>query len=355
MKVLLLGEFSALHKNLKEGLQRIGHEVVVAASGDGFKKIPADISFDATLPSLLGSLECRLKPLFLVGKMAGFDVVQLINPFIFSRCMFPALYLYEKIVKHNNRFFILGAGDDAYFWRYARKAMRYSPHDDFLKYDYKNQNFYMDSDRALRFNEQVVDLSRGVIPIMYEYEVGYESHKKRLPTIPIPINTDEIKFQENIAKKKLVVFHGLNRYGFKGTRHVESAFEYLSKKYPKDLELIINKQMPLSQYLDVMTRTNIVIDQVNSYSLGVNGVYALAMGKVVMGGAEPESLSSLGVTSSPVINVIPNATSLIEEIEKLLDEKKELERLGLQSRIFAENVHGYKKVAQQYIDVWSAH
>ena len=43
MKILFLGEFSSLYKNLKEGLLELGHEAVVASYGDGWKKIPTDI------------------------------------------------------------------------------------------------------------------------------------------------------------------------------------------------------------------------------------------------------------------------------------------------------------------------
>jgi hypothetical protein len=103
-----------------------------------------------------------------------------------------------------------------------------------------------------------------------------------------------------------------------------------------------------------MRRTNIVVDQMNSHSLGVNGVYALAMGKVVVGGAEPESLKSLGVTNSPVFNVKPSAENLIACIENLLENRQEIKGLGRKSRLFAEDVHHYVKVAQKYVDTWQA-
>ena len=45
MKILLLGDYSAVHKNLKEGLCSLGHEVDFASNGDGWKKIPRDIAF----------------------------------------------------------------------------------------------------------------------------------------------------------------------------------------------------------------------------------------------------------------------------------------------------------------------
>ena len=110
--------------------------------------------------------------------------------------------------------------------------------------------------------------------------------------------------------------------------------------------------MPLEKYLEVMRKTNIVIDQTNSYSLGVNGIYAMAMGKVVLGGAESESLKSLGVESSPVINIKPNAKSIVDAIEKLIDQKEQIREIGLKSRKFTEEVHGHIKIAKKYLETW---
>ena len=42
MKVLLVGEFSRLHNSLKEGLETLGHHVVIMGYEDGFKKFPVD-------------------------------------------------------------------------------------------------------------------------------------------------------------------------------------------------------------------------------------------------------------------------------------------------------------------------
>lgn len=353
MKILLLGEFSALHKNLKEGLIELGHEAVVAAKGDGFKKVPVDISFDSDLPGIFGKVHSRMNRLVKLQSMKGYEVVQLISPFVFDISYFPKDYFINSLVKFNHKLFLLGAGSDAYFWRYGRKSLKYGPFDDFLSFDLKKNSHHMETDESFAYNKKILNLSRGVIPIMYEYEISYESEKgKRLNTIPIPMNMNKIQYEENKLARKLTVFHGLNRYGFKGTRHVEEAFDYLSKKYPNDLELIIDGKMPLNEYLQVMKRTNVVIDQMYSHSLGVNGVYALAMGKVVMGGAEPESFKSLGVQSSPVINLKPNAQSIINEVEKLLDRRDQISKIGLESRIFAEKVHGHINVAQQYIDTW---
>ena len=79
----------------------------------------------------------------------------------------------------------------------------------------------------------------------------------------------------------------------------------------------------------------------------------MAMGKVVLGGAEKESLQSYRLKSSPIINIKPNAVSIVKEVEKLLDRKNEIPLLGQISREHIENVHCYKKVAQTYINTWS--
>ena len=233
------------------------------------------------------------------------------------------------------------------------KNLNTDPLKDTLKYDIKAQQYYMQSQESLSYNKKIVENSNGLIPILYEYEISYENCKKRLNTIPLPINTKKIEYKENILGSKLVIFHGLSRYGFKGTRHVEDAFEELGKKYPNDLELIIDGQMPLADYLNVLRKSNVVIDQVNSYSVAMNGLYSLAMGKIVIGGAEPEGLKSIGVPHSPVINVKPSKASIIGAVEELLDNRSLIPQRGLEGREFVEDFHCHLKIAEKFVETWS--
>ncbi|MGL4822953.1 MAG: glycosyltransferase [Plesiomonas shigelloides] len=354
MRILLLGEFSSLYKNLKAGLEALGHEVITASSGDGYKKIPSDIRLNSNFPGLIGRVISKLNPIFKIRDFEGFDVVQVVNPFVFYHPLFPNKYFYKRLISKNSKFFISGAGDDAYFWRFGRSRLKYGPFDDFLHYDLKRPSYYLESDKCYNFNKWLLGVSNGLIPIMYEYEVSYEEDAKKLDTVPIPINMQDIEYRDNIVRERLVIFHGLNRYGFKGTRHVEAAFEYLSRAYPDDLELIIDGNLPLHEYLNIMERSNVVIDQMHSHSLGVNGLYAMAMGKVVIGGAEPESLESHKVTSSPAINVKPSSQDLIRVIENLLERKLEIQNIGKASRKYVENVHDSVHIARKYLEIWSA-
>ena len=97
MNILLLGEFSGVHAGLKEGLSALGHEITLASTSDGYKKIRgADISFDPKLSGIAGKIENRLRPLAALPRLRGFDVVQLINPFVFDYPGFPKEFFIKR-------------------------------------------------------------------------------------------------------------------------------------------------------------------------------------------------------------------------------------------------------------------
>ena len=353
MKILLLGEYSAVHKNLKDGLNFLGHEVKIASSGDGWKNIPRDINIDYSKKFIPKYLAERIYPWLDIRKFSGYDIVQIMSPDTIFKKFFLNNFYFDILKKNNKKIFLYAGGSDAYYWRYGRSRLKYGPFDDVLKYDLKSSSHPSENSSYRKFNEYIANLVDGIIPNMYEYEISYKGHKNLLKTLPAPMNIEEIKFEENNIDQKITIFHGLIRYGFKGTRHVEEAFKVLAKKYPDELNLIIDGHMPLQEYLKILSKVNIVIDQTNTYSVGINGLYALALGKVVLGGSESESLKSLEVSSSPVINIKPNAQSIIEQIETLLENKDKIKQLSYQSRKYVENTHGHIKIAEKFIETWS--
>ncbi|WDG00261.1 hypothetical protein PSR30_06830 [Pectobacterium carotovorum subsp. carotovorum] len=353
MKILLLGEYSGLHNNLKSGLQELGHDVTLAASGDGFKKFPADISFDSRHKGIIGGIERLFNYAFNLKNLIGYDIVQIINPIVFSMRYDFNVKMLNYIIANNGIVSLLGAGCDAFFWKKARYKMEYGPFDDTLKYDYKKTRHpYWDSESIIQWNVNLAKMVDHIIPIMYEYQLGYMGYSNLRECIPIPMDVKKIEYMGNKITERISIFHGLNRYGFKGTRIVEEAFSILKKKYPSDLELNIKGNMKIDDYLELMRSTNIVIDQMYSYSCGMNAIYAMAMGKIVFGGAEKESLISLGFENSPVINVKPNVDSIIKNVEFLLDNKKDFLSMGEASRHFVEHNHNYINVADKYVKTW---
>jgi len=355
MKILLLGEFSGLHKNLQEGLAALGFCAHVASKGDGWKEIPSNIIMPKMKGGDLLSRTRYWNDLYrFMDQIEGYDIVQIINPFILPFKYFPKYSLIKKIKNKNDKLFLLAAGSDAYYWKYGRKKLRYGPFDDVLRYDVCKKTYFMEKKKAFEYNKYVADLCDGIIPIMYEYQLSYEGHYNLKDIIQIPINVDKVKYSINNVNKKLVIFHGLNRYGFKGTKYVEDAFLRIKKRYGDDVQLIIDGQMSFEKYISIINKANIVIDQTNSYSCGLNALYSMAIGKVVLGGAEPESLTALGIESSPVINILPDPDDIVKKIETIISNKKSIEVISVNSRDYIEKNHDYKKIADMYLKVWGA-
>ena len=353
MKILLLGEFSAVYSNLKDGLIELNYDVTLASNGDGYKDIGNnDIFLKSNYRGIVGKLDNRLKPIRSLNFLKGYDVVQLINPFVFKFRGFPAFWFYKQVKKNNKKMYLSAIGSDAYYWQIARKKLKYGPFEDNLKYDYKAQVCEMQSHSAMKFNKSVIDICDGIIANNYDYEIGYKHEKKLLPSIPLPLNLNKITYKKNKVLDKLIVFHGLSRYGFKGTRHVEEAFKILANKHPNRLELIIEGKLPLADYLKLLSRSNIVIDQVYTYSQGMNALYAMAMGKVVLSGAEPEALSTFGIESTPAINALPSADNIVQIIEKFLFNPSLVEKIGALSRDYVDKNHNHRKIAQRYLEIW---
>ena len=80
MKILLFGEFSSFHKNLKVGLESLGHNVTLASSGDGWKKVDRDLDLDYSSNIINKKLASRIYLFLDINKFIGYDIVQIISP-----------------------------------------------------------------------------------------------------------------------------------------------------------------------------------------------------------------------------------------------------------------------------------
>lgn len=351
MKILLLGEFSGLHAALRDGLRALGHDAFVASYGDGWKKIECDIQLGSPRSGVLGKVSSALRPLSIQKKLHNFDIVQVITPMPFNGRFGLNRYLLEGIFNSSGKKFFCAAGDTCYLWN-ARTKFRYNWLDDFIKYDRNGKMPFWNSNSGIAQTEWLIDQVDGVISVMHEYSVAYDSLGKRLKYIPLPVNVDNAIYTSNESQGKLAIFHGLNREGFKGTRYVKDAFNCLAEKYSNDLELIVKGNMPLRDYLKLLERVNVVVDQTSSYSLGLNALISMSMGKIVLGGVEPESLSLLGINSSPAVNILPSAIDIVSKVEEVLDRRSELQILGAASREYVKTHHSHINVAQKYLDFW---
>ncbi|WP_338731173.1 glycosyltransferase [Mangrovimonas cancribranchiae] len=380
MKILLIGEFSRLHNSLKEGLNYLGHDVIIIGSGDLFKKLPVDIDvsvkfFNNSLGRFLrkitfrvfgfdiADLETFLRVKKNLHQLKGFDIVQLINEDAFN--LNPGLQklILKPIFKHNKFVFLLSCGDDYTSTNYhLNNKDRYSVLTPYFKDSKLKKKFQY----SLKFTTKpykklhdfIVANCNGVIASDMDYHIPLLEHPKYLGLIPNPINIKKIKFSPIKANNKINIFLGINTLSRikKGIPFFEEALNIIQKKYPEKVDIKITKNLPYNEYINIYNNAHIVLDQVYAYDQGYNALEAMAKGKVIFTGAEKEWLNHYDLKEDTVaINALPDVNQIVKKLEWLIQNPKKIEDISKNARSFIEKEHHYITIAQLYLDTWKNH
>ena len=378
MKILLLGEYSGLHNSLKEGLKAKGHEVTLIASGDGFKKFPADLllkkrfqtglskKFRVAIHKLLGfDLSSRLLYSDLMkhkAQLSGFDVVQLINESPLGMQPKQERKLISWLKENNQKLFVLSCGTDHPSVAYANSGkLRYSVLTPYeagkinAKQAYAMLKYLRPEFEALhRF---VLNTADGYIASDLDYHLPLVGVPQYKGLIPNPINLEKLAFMEPKIANKLVIFHGINRENYykKGNDYFEKALDELAKTHADRFELITAESLPYAEYIKAYDKAHIVLDQVYSYDQGYNALEAMAKGKVVFTGASEEFLKHYQLKDRQiVINALPQVEYLKNELLRLLENPQEIKSIAKAARQFVEQEHDHIKIAGRYTSVWTS-
>lgn len=379
MKILLVGEYSRLHNSLKEGLQALGHEVLLISTGDDFKDFPSDILLKRKFETGLSrKAKVGLFKLFAIditsvslrnqffqnkGLFQGFDVVQLIN-----ESPFGILPKYEREIisflkENNKRIFLLSCGTDYTSVKYAvEKKLRYSIFNPLFEGKVSEKYFapalrYLTPEHT-KLHDFIFEIIDGVIASDMDYDIPLYGNKKYLGLIPNPINIDTLEFKSISSKEtngKIIIFHGINRVNYykKGNDYFEAALKKLEEKYSSEIEIITVENIPYKEYIEKYNSAHILLDQVLSYDQGYNALEAMAKGKVVFTGAEKEFLERYNLQEDEVcINALPDVEYLYEKLETLILNPTRLMAISKNARAFIQREHNYINVAKKYLKTW---
>jgi hypothetical protein len=376
MKILLIGEYSRLHNSLKEGLKKLGYEVVIYGFNDGFKDYPVDLKFerkfDVGLPKII-----KLITLYCTGfditsyltyrqfiknknKFKDFDVVQLINENSFFCNYFYERKILEIIFRFNKKVFLLSSGDDYLYVKYNfENPTNKSIVQPFINGKIQTKDF----SNVLKFktkeyeklHQYIFESINGVIATDLDYHIPLNNHPKYLGLISNPINLDDFEKQALKIEDKIIIFHGINseNYYKKGNDFFEKALEIIAKKYANTVSIIVAKSLPYKTYIDLYKKAHIVLDQVYAYDQGYNALEAMAKGKVVFTGAEKEFEILYNLTEKVAINALPDVEYLVKELSFLIENPIEIIAIGKRARAFIEHEHDYRNSAKKYIAIWS--
>jgi glycosyltransferase involved in cell wall biosynthesis len=204
-----------------------------------------------------------------------------------------------------------------------------------------------------------------IIAGLYEYWATYnEIHtvcpdgreiRDKMRFLPYPIVMPAI-YRTSFFGGPVKLFIGIsrNRSAYKGTDIMLKAAECLKSKYPDKLELRVVEGVPFDEYCRILDGSDVILDQLYSYTPSMNALLAMSKGIIVVGGGEPENYEILGEKElHPIINVQPNEQSVYDELEQLILHPERIPELKRQSVEYVRRHHDYIKVAAQYIDFYS--
>ena len=376
MRILLIGEYSLLHNSLKEGLVKLGHEVVLIGNSNGFKCYPVDYDCEAkffkqnifTIPRKIiyrifkfdfALLEHGIRFYFFLPKLKNFDVVQFVNEAPISTQKNMELFLIKKIVKLNRRFFLLSCGIDCMTLKFYLKNKTYKSvmqplfqnpklHKEFITY-----NNYLKKGH-LRIHNFMMQNFDGLMATDFDYVDATKNYPIFSSFIPYPIDTTKLFFKELKTENKIVIFLGINKWNYnqKGIPYFEKALKIIKEKHGDKVDIIITNTVPYPVYIDLYNKAHILLDQAFSRDQGYNALEAMAKGKVVFTGMEPEVEAYYNLTAKVCINAKPDVDYLVNELSFLIDNPHEITAIGKRARAFIEKEHDCVKIAERYLEVW---
>ncbi|HLT65587.1 MAG TPA: glycosyltransferase [Flavobacterium sp.] len=379
MKILLLGEYSRLHNSLKEGLEKLGHQVTIVGSGDYFKNYPVDIRIENKYTKGIKLfIKKVIYKLFKIDvsswsikrqffshqtQLRNYDVVQLINENSFGCLPDIEIQLLTYIFKHNKNVFLLSCGTDYVSVKYAAdNNLKYSVLTPFLEgRGSKKQFLHIHMRTSPPFEKLhffLYERIKGVIASDLDYHLPLKNHPKYLGMIPNPINTDLLKYIDLKIEDKIIIFHGINteNYFKKGSDIFEAALDLVAIKHSDKIEIITVRSLPYKEYIHSFDRAHIVLDQVFSYDQGFNALEAMAKGKVVFTGADQEWLDYYKLKKDTVaINALPDAEKIAQKLEWLIENPDQLKIISKNARAFIEREHNGLNVATSYLKTWEMH
>ena len=392
MKILLVGEFSNAHNNLAQGLRALGHEVSVASNGNHWLGYARDINLVRIIEPGKGILfkvrnlchlfSFLLRLLIALPSMKDYDVVQLIHPDFFD-LKSERLFWFYRYLRRHNKILVLGVyGTDYYYvdGMINKRLLKYSPYsggdeaEQRINIRLREKEWFGSAKEVLQ--KEIASSCDAIVACCYEYWLPYRETtdrdgkgrllKEKLYFVPLAICSNSNLLGKpsqqdagaNLDPKHaqpLRVFIGINkiRASFKGASLMMRVADDLAKKYPHCV--VVNKveNVPFATYKNIMEDSDVVIDQIYSYSPGMNALLAMSEGKIVVSGGEQEFYELLGEDKCrPIINTAPTYDSLYKSLEDLVLHPELIGELKRKSREYVIRNHDYMNVAKQMVEIY---
>jgi hypothetical protein len=343
MKILIYGEYSGYGKSLAMGFRELGQEAAVfSPSGDGWKQVSTEFGLSAKTKIGRFKQLLMLFPFFL-----QFDVVYIMNPKFFRfGLMGPLLLLLFKIKKI--KIYLLACGDDVEYIRAGESGVLEKFVYADVDYPVKN---YLKTKREKFVNYLCANMANKIIPTMYDYELPWKTSRfayKVTKVIPLACYIESIPSIKKTDISSIKILHGINRPSVKGTETILAALKRIEAEFENVL-IYKPKRMVQSEYLALFSQIDISIDQTKGHSYGMNAIYAMLNGHIVLAPADKKCCESFNIDKSPIISISNDEDVIYREIKKILLNPQDMDKLKLDTQLFAKKMHLPSHVCEKMI------
>lgn len=363
MKILFIGDYSGFHASFAIELRRRGHDITIVSDGSGCMSTTRDIDITRG-PGKLGGIRYLYKLFSVLPQLKGFDIVQIIAPIFLNLRPGKNVWFFRQLRQNNGSIFLSLAGNDSHYveacvrgnlLRYSEFRIGIAP----TRYAIENQSAEREwlTPVMRDYCRYIYDNVEGAVSCLYEYHIAAESEfGEKLGYTGIPIDLSNIPITIPRLDGKINIFTGIKegREIFKGTDRLLSAVRKAEKIAPQLIHTEIVKNLPYQEYLKRMSDSHIVLDQLYSYTPAKNALEAMALGKTVVSGAEPEYYNFIGEDSlHPIINAVPGEEdTLATTLATLAKNPEELSKHAIDGRAFVEKHNSVKIVTDRLLAHW---
>lgn len=360
----MLGDYSNLHASLAKEFRKRGHEVTLVSDRGGYMKTEADVEMRRR-PGILGSFAYLYRVMAALPSWLGYDVVQLINPQFLSLKPGKLKIIFDILKKNNRSVFLTLCGNDHYFvkdcvdsdlFRFSefRIGKEKAP---LVLCDPNREAGWLISAHA-DYTRHLYNNLDGAMSTLPEYDMSARHHMdpEKLVFTNLPISLENLKFTPMNLDGPIRVLIGM-REGMeiqKGTARMLDICKDLEKEMAGQFEVKVVKNLPLADYLNELRNSHIVIDQLYSYSPGMNALQTMAFGRITASGAQPEYYQYIGENTQPIFCLTPleDTETIKNRLKELILDAKRLKSMSEEGRRLVERHNDVGKVASLFEEHW---
>lgn len=362
MKILFIGDYSNLHACLAKSLRSSGHDVTVVSDRCGHMQTDTDIYIDRK-PGLKGAVAYLMQLIDLIPSLKGYDAVQLINSNFLSLRPEKIRFFYNKLSKQNGGIFLSLAGDDYYFVKACAEGRIFR----FSEYKIGDRPTEMTLCNPERMEGWISLVNRewssylyeridGAMSVLPEYDMAARhilGDRLHFTNLPVDLETLPYSPLPNSGRVKLLVGIRNGMEVQKGTLRLLETARAIEREHPDLVEVSCVRNLPLTEYLDCLKKSDIVLDQLYSYSPATNALQTMALGRLAASGAQPEFYEYIGNPEArPVICLDPVADDIKERLCAIVRNRGEMHMRSMQGRRLVEENNDVGIVADRFLQVW---